>query len=364
MLPDWTAFWLLMAYCGAALQDTIYIRWATKYIYPNFPILLVMPSGRGKTGGMNVIRPIFDRCLPYQIPEDSTAESAIRMLGNNARSRYGNSVAIWEVPELADVFGRKDYQQGMIARVTRLLDAPKDKEISRVTGAVQIRIQGYAVMNWLAGTTFEWLQEHVEDAVASGGFLPRLITLYTEEPPKWVPNPVRDEKLEAELNAELYSLLSAIGNREASIVELGDEWNTVSKRWHDELVSAEDSLEATFIARRQENLLRIYLITQALTKSYENLVMAETCSKWLEQQSVRLAEDLLLRTNPLMKRVLRKVEKHPGGISFSDMCRRIKGMNAKTLSPILTDLRQQGLVQWNMERGEKGIVKPVLKREE
>lgn len=360
MLPDWATFWILMTYCGASLGDRVFVDWAPKPIFPNLPLLVVMPSGRGKTGAMNAARPLFDKCLPYRIPEDSTAESAIKMFSQQGRSHYGNSVCIWEIPELADVFGRKDYQQGLIARVTRLLDAPKDKEVSRSTDSFQIRIQGHAVMSWVAGTTFEWLGAHVEDAVSSGGFLPRLISLYSSEPPKWIPNPVRDEAVERELNGELYQQLQGIGGRTSTPITLPDEWMTVSKTIYDELVASGDAPNTPFIARRQENTLRIWLILQTLTTSYDTLTTSHNCAKWLETQSVNLAEDLLLRQNPLLQRVLGYVVSRPEGVSFAKLCRAIRGITAYQAEGILTDLVKQGLVEWKPRlHGETGVVRPL-----
>jgi len=363
MLPDWVTFWILMAYCGAALQDSIYVPWTGKPIFPNFPLLVVMPSGRGKTSTMTTCKPLFNRCLPYQIPEDSTAESAVRMFSQMGRSRHGNSVCMWEIPELADVFGRKDYQQGLIARVTRLLDAPYDKEISRATGNLQIRISGHAVMSWMAGTTFDWLEKHVEDAVTSGGFLPRLITLYTNEAPKWVPNPVKDAEVESKLNAELYRILNQVGSRMAQEVKLPEEWLGVSKWVFDEQIDALGTIAEPFIARRQENIIRIWLILKTLTTTYDSLTTSQNIAKWLENHSVRLAEDLILRQNPLLKRVLEYVVRIRS-CSFAKACRGIRGVSARELEAVLHDLKKQGLIQWDGRTGEAGTIEALEIKEE
>ena len=357
MLPDTVTFWMLMAYCGAALQDKVYVDWSVKPIFPNLPLMIVMPSGRGKTGGMNTIRPLFDICLPYRIREDSTAESAMKQFAENARSYTGNSVCLWEVPEMADVFGRKDYQQGLIARVTRILDAPKDREISRSTGNVHLRIQGHAVMSWIAGTTFEWLGQHVEDAVSSGGFLPRLVTLYTTEAPKWIPDPKRDETIERKLNGELYEMLRTFGK--PSPVSLPPEWEDVSKSVYNDLISSGDSQSTAFIARRQENILRIWLILKSLTQFTHDLRTSLLASKYLENQAIRLSEDLILTQNPLLRRVSAFCVSHPQGVSFAAMCRSIRGITGNQLEACLSDLVKQGLVDWSPRtHGEAGIIKP------
>lgn len=373
MLPDSACFWIVVAYAGAAIGDRCFVDWAPKPIFPNFPLMVVMPSGWGKTGAMNTARPLFDNCLPYRIPEDCTAESAVRAFAQNARSRFSNSVCIWEIPELADVFGRKDYQQGLIARVTRLLDAPKDREAFRVTGNVQFRIQGHAVMTWVAGTTMEWLSQHVEDAVSSGGFLPRLINLYEEANPKWIPNPQRDETQIRTLNSELYQLLNADTSPVSIAVPLPDWWEEVSQKTYEDLVASKDTLATPFIARRQENILRIWLIFTKLgsvskwntvgemTQSFDIRSTCLNCAQWLENQSVKLSEDLIVRQNPLFERVLGIVERRQNGVKFSEIIRLVRGMTAFQLSNVLRDLVDRGLIKWNGLKGDHGIAKPVIR---
>ena len=362
MLPDWVSFWTLMAYCGAALQDHVYVAWSGKPVFPNLPLLLVLPSGTGKTSTMNTIRPIFRNCLPRTIPEDSTAESAIRILSSQCMSRFSNSVALWEVPELADVFGRKDYQQGMIARITRLLDAPKDREISRATGNVQFQIRGHAVLNWIAGTTFEWLQSHVEDAVSSGGFLPRLLIIYTNEDPKWIPDPQRDEATENALNQELYAIISGVASPTQRIISLDEKWTSVSRQCYEDLLKLrKDSSSGPFVARRQENILRIYMILNTLTTSYDTLTTSTRCAQFLENQAFRLSQDLLFTTNRLFEKVLGYVVSHPKGASFAAVCRGIRGATARAIGECLEDLVKRGLVEWNPRGyGETGMVRPIV----
>lgn len=360
-MPDECVFWTVMSYCGAAIQDRVLIDWAGKPIYPNLPLLIVAPSGYGKTSTMHLVQRLFGRELPYKIPEDSTAESAAKVMAKYGGTYFRNSVAYWTIPEMADVFGKKDYQQGLIARVTRILDNPRDREVSRSTKDEVIRIPGVAVLNWMAGTTFEWLSQHVEEAVSTGGFLPRLMVLNTEEKPKFVPDPQRDEGQEIELGQELGSILKAITLRDPIALKLSDvpEWESIARDTYDDLIAADGTGKQPFIARRDENIIRIYLIFHTFTTNYDSLRQSILSSKWFENQAVRLAEDLVLRQNPVYERVLGYVVRHPEGVSFGAICRGVRGIRSSVAKAILHDLRDSGIIEWDGRVGGLGIAKPI-----
>ena len=392
--PDEIVFWTLMAYCGAALQDRIVINWAPKPIFPNLPVLIVSPSGRGKTGAARTITPLFDDCLPYQIPEDSTAESVLRDMAVYARSRTGNnSVGLWIVPELADVFGRKDYQQGMIARVTRLLDAPWGRQVSRMSlGQMgHMVINGYAVLTWIAGTTMEWLTHHVEEAVASGGFLPRLLTVYSGQFFKFIPDPQRDLVAEKELNLELRQLLAALPNQTS--VVLPPYWLEITKGIYEDQKELDETPGQVFVARREENLLRVWLILSVFTNkpaatlpweidSNSTLDVALSLIKTIELSGIEVAERLkvlkitgydpyervknLLQSSKRWPKLLDNNDltcrKNDGSvtrqITFREIC-RLAHVRARHLKFVLKDMMDTDEIEWNGKTGEAGIIKLI-----
>lgn len=358
-LPDSTVFWTLMSYCGAALQDSMMVDWTVKPIFANLPLLIVAPSGRGKTGAINVIEPLFDRFLPTRLAEDSTAEAMTKDLALSNKTPYGNTAGLWVVPELADVFGNKDYQQGSIARLTRLFDAPKDRRVSRAGQQMKLEIGGHCVLTWVAGTTVEWLEKHVDDAVSAGGFLPRLIVHYSDEGAKFVPDPQRDERLILELNSELNRIIPNryIGQQRIKLADWG--WNEVYRRIYDERKEVEGTFEESFVARRAENLLRIWLILSTFARSASfstDFALAEVAAKSLERQAIRLTT----RLNSAgfaqhAEKVLAYVRAH-GGITYARLCQNLH-CTSRDLKFALLDLRERGDLEWNGSTGLTGLIK-------
>ena len=363
-LPDSCIFWLVMAYAGAAIQDRVLVDWAGKPVYPNIPLMLVTPSGYGKTSAMHLIQRLFGRELPYIIPEDSTAESAVKMMGRNGGTYFRNSVAVWVIPELADIFGKKDYQQGLIARVTRLLDNPRDREVSRSTKDEVIKIPGVAVLTWIAGTTYRWLSEHVEEAVSAGGFLPRLMVVHTNEDPKNVPDPERDDAKERELQLSLRDLLSNVCLRDPKIVKLSDfpQWKELFDLNYADIISHKDDEKQAFISRRDENTLRIFLILHTLSGGSLSLSGCRELAMWLENQVFRLSLSLLSANSATLERVMVHAKRHPEGASFATLCRNAH-LSARVLRFCLQELTAESRVEWNGRVGDAGVVRPLPEKE-
>jgi len=368
MLPDAAIFWTIAAYCGAALQDKLCVDWAVKPIYPNLPLLIVMPSGRGKTGAANAAEPLFDRCLPYKIAEDATAESVTTDLAMYGRGVGGNTIGIWVIPELADIFGQKDYQQGSVARLTRLFDNPLNREISRRTSG-RVMMQGRCVLSWIAGTTFEWLQRHVDEAVSAGGFLPRLLVIHSKEMSKFVADPQRDETLIRDLNTELFGILSQVPTTRVPL--LPEQWLPIAESAHNDKIVAADTPRETFIARRPENILRISMILGVFGKAQKvrslfstssvTLGNAEKCCKWFEDQAVKLSSDLKVR---LFGRIVNSVAEHTerrGTVSYFDLCHDYNILSYD-LRLALRELVDQGRVKWNGMTGKAGVVEHIIQR--
>jgi len=367
-MEDAALFWILMSFAGASLGDKVYVDWAGKPVYPNLPLLLVAPSGSGKTFAMSLAKRVFGRELPYQIPEDSTAESAAKVLSKYGNSRFRNSVGLWVMPEMTDIMGKKDYQQGLVARITRLLDNPYERAISRSTKDEILVIPGIAVLTWVAGTTFEWLSEHTEEAIGAGGFLPRLNCIYLEGlDRKFVPNPKRDEKVERDLEAELRNLIDDVAYRDPKVIDLDSlpEWESISKGIYEEILQAQhnEPHKVPFISRRDEHTVRIYLILNTLTQTFATLSQAEICAKWLENQTFRLTNHLEFRNFAVYQRVLRSCESSAEGVSFAQLSRNTR-LDSGQLAYAIEDLVNRGLLEWNPKaKGETGIIRYVKERE-
>lgn len=363
--PAGIIFWTVFALLGACLRDKIYIDWATKTIFPNFPLLIVAPSGWGKTGAVNACMNIFDGVLPYTIPEDSTAESFTSQFSKYSVKGNFATCVLWVVPELADIFGKKSYQEGLIARLTRLLDAPKDRKVSRKNQDDET-IWGRAVFNWISCTTFIWLAENVDVSVSTGGFLPRVFTVKTEEPPRKNTNPVRDHAKEEALNKELKK---AVGHLKSTPLAITPDIEAIlDQNYKDHMESIGTELE-NFIARRDENFLRIYLVLRVfggITEHDGLLRLSYGCCKFFENNNLTLLRDINNNKNRNKNfttkshdRVIKKfrnsvIRKKPEHF-YAQVCRDLN-LHSDELKAILTDLAEKGCIEWNKATGTHGKI--------
>lgn len=363
--PDQIVFWIIMALLGASLKDKIVVKWTVKRVFPNLPLLIVAPSGYGKTGAVNACKPIFANCLPNIISEDSTAESALMQFAQSGFEKIA-TCGLWVVPELADIFGKKKYQEGLIPKITRILDAPKDHEICRKSSE-KLTIKGHAVLNWIACSTFQWLSEYVEESMSTGGFLPRLLSLYTESDPKFVPDPICDEQIESYLNLELVKVLKTIKH---SYFQVDQNIKDLFFETHQALILGKDSDTQGFTARRDENLLRIYIVLKAfggITETSEILRVANGCCKWFESNSISLynrlknnkSRNLVNSYNEIYHKCVRNFKKNINKeLNYTKTCRNL-GLKSSELQKVLKDCKEVGLIAWSGLVGEDATFMPL-----
>lgn len=351
---------------GACLKDKVYIDWATKTIFPNFPLLIVAPSGWGKTGAVNSCMSIFEGLLPYVIPEDCTAESFMRQFASISKAEDFSTQALWVVPELADIFGKKKYQEGLIARITRILDAPKNRKVARSgDDKVQV-INGYAVFNWISCTTFTWLAESVEESASTGGFLPRLFVVNTSDPPRRNTNPQRDHIQEQNLHNELSGILSKIHRYPLLITK--DVEAVLEKNYLEHMKAIGTDLENA-IARRDENFLRIYLVLRTfggINDLTELLRLSYGSCKYFEYNNLNIIKQLnnsKNRNNKFSQKnydrvigTLRKtVRAEKNELIYSKLCRSLD-LHSDELRNILNDLQQKSYIEWDGKTGDSGVI--------
>lgn len=169
---------------GAALGRTVYFDQDIHILFPMLNLLLIGPSGIGKSTaikmGLNLLTQLPPEVQPNIIKGKATKEALHEELEINPH-------AVIVASELANLFSKEKYMEGMIPYVTQLLDYEPEASIRTKSGGRKTVKNPSAT--FVGGSTVEWLQEQMPNTATAGGFLPRFFIIKEDHKGQRVPNP-------------------------------------------------------------------------------------------------------------------------------------------------------------------------------
>jgi len=159
-----------MAMLGSALGRNVYFDQDVHRTYPLLNLLLIGPSGIGKSTAIHMAEDMLIRSLPkdlevYIVQGKSTKEALHDDLMQNSQS-------IVIASELSNMFSREKYNEGIIPYVTDLLDLRPSSVRTKAGGHKVIQEPSVSI---IGGSTKEWLQDQMPSTAGAGGFLPRFL---------------------------------------------------------------------------------------------------------------------------------------------------------------------------------------------
>jgi DNA polymerase III delta prime subunit len=268
-------------------------------VYPMMSVLLIGPSGTGKTtAAMRMAYPMV-RSLPREEqPQLISGASTPEKLYEDLRA---NPHALLFASELANFFTKQKYMEGLIPAVTELLDYGETFE-RRTKGSGLVTVDKPSV-TVIGCSTNDWLQEQLPDSATSGGFLARFLIVHEEHKAQSVPLPGRmftgaqRARLEAarfEAAKEFEALVTQnIGEVKFESYEVDD----IYSQWYQSHKPASGHL-APFAARAGEYILRLAML---LAVSCDRTVLRATdvasaieLYKWTE----RRLQDVVVPMSP------------------------------------------------------------------
>lgn len=179
-------FWSFISAVAAALADRVWVeKWADDKLYPNLYVMLLGPSALGKNTAI-------DRATRYvhKLPDVGhyrgkvTGAALLDHLAAGRKSHdgkklaYGDPIVYLVTPELRESVGEGPVARDFISRMTGLY-SPNDfkyNEGTRTHGAIEL--ERHPTINWLSGTTIEWLVKAVSREDIEGGFFGRIIPVF------------------------------------------------------------------------------------------------------------------------------------------------------------------------------------------
>lgn len=249
-----------MAMLGACLGRRVWLDQDIHQVRPMLNLLLIGPSGIGKSSAVKVAKKLLPYVPEYQRPqfiEGGATKEKLHM------DLVDQPKAILFAPELAAFFSKEKYKENLIPYVTNLLDYEDAIELrTRRDGIVTVLNPSVSI---LGASTLEWLQDQLPDSAVSGGFLARFLILNEDAKGQRIANPHRllsasgRAKLEtkrARVFAEFGELFTVHeGNLDYEDYDAAECY----AKWYDAYKPASGYL-APFAARAGELVLRLSML--------------------------------------------------------------------------------------------------------
>lgn len=161
-----------MSVYGACLGRAVWFQDDYRCLYPMLNLLMIGPSGIGKSSSMEIARKFLLEKLPVELrPQFIGGASTKEQLHADLLPLPH---AILFASELGSFFNKAKYMEPLIPYVTELLDY-RPIEFRTKSGGIQ-RIPEPSV-TVIGGSTKDWLQSALPDTAVGGGFLPRFIVV-------------------------------------------------------------------------------------------------------------------------------------------------------------------------------------------
>lgn len=344
-----TSFMLFtaMSIMGACLGRTVWYQDDFRPLLPMLNILLIGPSGIGKSSSMLLSR----MALLEKIPVDYRPQF---FGGATTKEKLHEDLlpmplAILYASELGAFFNKAKYMEPLIPYVTELLDYGPI-ELRTKSGNLQ-RIPEPSV-TVMGGSTKDWLQTALPDTAVGGGFLPRFLIIKEDCRRQRVANPSMNTSLTlqretARIRENVWEgFLSAVLNHRGSISFADYSTADVYANWYNHH-NPGSGLLSPFSARAPEFVKRLSMLIAISCK--RNAIIEEDLSAGITLYSYteQKLQEVVVPTNQIGK-VLTSVLDcvPPQGASPQQIKRWMRTQaTAQDVTKFLESLTQSGEIE-------------------
>lgn len=284
---------------GATLRRNVFIDQVKFKVYPALRVILIGKSGIGKDTAIDTsIECLEQITMSPRIFSGRTYERILDQLAKTPPPHTGFIAA----QELAAFLGMKDYQQGMMEGLTKILSdkegvldesTKKNPNLKLISPTLTIQ----------AGSTPEWLHNAVPKGALDGGFIPRFLVVFEEDarghkalikrdtPPKEIREAKEGQKRFVKWLDEMSMELS---NRNTPLeINLLTEAADLYTKWYVNRTKYFPPTVRTYAERCRNEVLRIALL-MALSRDHQ----------YIEELDVQFGIDLMGRVTKKLDDVL------------------------------------------------------------
>jgi len=361
--------WSCISMIAACVADRVWVKLIEDQpIYPHLFTFLIAPSGIGKNIAITAVEKLVvaDRGIADWVNHyrgKLTGPSLYDLLGTNDKKKevfdeeegkYIEEEAkskVWFVtPEMRNSMGSPEMAQLLILTMTELWSA------AGTTFTDQTRTHGRVVVenpciNWLAGTTKEWLMKAVKPEDIRGGFFARCLPvfyggLYPKEPvyrPKYPKDRTRVWNM---LQERVYRLCQLEGE-----MKISSDADARIEQWY---MNEERPLEeglAPYHNRRREMIMKLAIIfaladNEKMRIEWKHFDLARKNYLILQKDVLELIELACQTPQTSDARIVERIIKREGTIARGDITKKVysKGMDSKRVEAAVQQLIQMDLV--------------------
>jgi hypothetical protein len=366
IVPREFNIWSCLSLMAAVLEDRVFVEiYKRKPLFPNMYVLLLGPSGSGKGLAIETAVDLVESSLePHRVMINKfrgriTAPRLVDRLGGKAESPNGDgpprmvidNAKLWLVmDELRNDIhaGGKQMIEDFFTMMTELYTGHYVFNTgTRMYGDVDVN---KACVNWLAGTTQEWLRKVINRDMAHSGFIPRLMTVRCGYSRKKLHRPVYpddEEEVTRHLQARLWGMRYMQGQFVVTPQALARE-----ARWYMDRKIPKDAVMRPLFQRQQAMLYKIAMLLAIsdggpLVIRHHHVAMAiKIIGMYMTNAERLIAAASGTDTTRDVEKVAERV-KAEGVITRTDLLKslRTRGFGAERLTKALTTLLQSGEVE-------------------
>lgn len=351
-----------MSALGAALGRSLWLEMDTRRIYPMLNLVLVGPSGLGKTEAIMYAQNLLIGRIPEATRPMMVEGEATRQKLHDDLAQKPHAIVVAE--EMASFFNKQKYMEPMVPYVTELLNY-KDR-VERRTKQGDVIVVERPAVTFMCGTTPDWLQKMLPDSAIGGGFLPRFLMAYEEHKRKFVPIPelVLTDKQREELAkkrkdiadeyVELLQLKGKFGFKDIEAMHAFEKWAVNHK-------AATGHLRP-FAERAREYVVRLSIL-MAISRKHKaieitDIEAAASIYEWSVEKLQQVAVPVTME-GELLQKVLDLFPDGNTELTNKEVQRGMKTfLMPRDSQKYLDDLVQIG----ELQRSKDGTIKRIFKR--
>jgi len=280
--------WCCLSLIAAHVEDRVYYKkFEWESLSPNMYTFLVGPSGSGKGGAINFAMQFVKNESELNIHYGaSTKQGLMDKLGKNK----SNSHRLYVVQaELADAISTGHLADAFIKSMTDWYN-PSNMDFQESTRLHGSRTFKPPCLNWLAGTTTEWLIESVGAKAMASGFVGRVVIA----PGTYSYNKrVYDPKLYQA--PDYHAVIEVIKERLAALTSIEGEFSMtdsayeLDRHWYETRKPPREEM-APFWQREHDLTLKLAMVL-SLSQSLNLIIKREHIQT--AQNLVKMARDML-----------------------------------------------------------------------
>ena len=206
--PQLYHLWTGLSVLAGALRRNVWVDRVKYTIFPNLYVMLVGPTGTGKSAALNtgfrILRKVKSvHTFHGKISNEALYDEMNRTVETPAGIVKDGTIFIY-ADEVKSLLGERDYARELLVTLTDLYSGEDIEADFRTKKYGRVRLENYLI-NFLAGSTPSWLGECIRPSMFDGGTVGRILFVY--QPSRKAVSEV-DEEDEREWSMEMQRRLS------------------------------------------------------------------------------------------------------------------------------------------------------------